>query len=132
MSGSVYGEQILAFPELQRSFPAFDMAALHGAGYGPRTGEHTVRGVFQCTLGRMVKDSNGNLVRSRDTRFWTRETIVVGTFMECEGDVYRVGMPDNEWKREGGFTVYNLKKLVGNDGREVVEPAFDTGAREMG
>lgn len=128
----MYGDQLLAFPEAMVDFPYFDMAALQGGGYGPRTSAQLVRGVFQCTGGRMVKTSNGNVVRERETRFWSTVQLQTGRFMECEGDVYRVGMPDNEWNREGGFTVYDLHKVVGGDGREAVAPAFDDGAKVMG
>jgi len=135
--GGVYGDTIQAFPEQMRTFPYFDMTALQGSGFGPRTSVGTTRGVLQCTRGRKVEDSNGNLVIKRGVRYWTRDILEVGRFLQADGindvvpGVYRIGQPDNSWTREGGFTVYDMELVVGNDGLETVAPVFDTGGSEL-
>ena len=130
--GGVYGDHLLSFPELSKTYPYFDQPALQGGGYGTPTDVGTARGAFQCTGGRRVKDSNGNLVVSRETRFWTRQVLTVGRFLLIEGDTYRIGLPDNSWVTEGGFTVYDLEKVVGGDGSEPVVPDWDRGERSFG
>lgn len=135
--GGVYGDTLTAFSEQMRTFPYFDMQTLPDAGFGPRTSVGTTRGVFQCTRGRDVKNSQGNLVVTRGVRYWTRDVLVIGRFVQADGitdaaaGVYRVGKPDNSWVREGGFTVYDMELVVGNDGKETVAPAFDLGEREL-
>lgn len=131
MSNGIYGAQLLSFPEQFRNFPYFDMKALQGGGYGPRLEASTVRGVFQCTGGRRVKTQNGMKVLGRQTRLWTTQELQTGRFIEAEHDVYTVGMPDNEWQLEGGFTVYDLEKVVGDDGRDTVDPDFNMGEKDF-
>ncbi len=117
----VYGSIINAFPEQLEDVTYFDMAPKQNSGFGPRTSISTILGVIQCTQGRQVKDSNGNLVRSRQMQLWTEEILVAGRFIEFQEDgeaaVYRIA-GDNEWKREAGFTVYPIHKVVGANGNE--------------
>jgi hypothetical protein len=125
----VYGSILPAFGEQVVSVLYFDMQPLHGAGWGPRTDLKTVDGILQCTKGRKVKDSNGNLVVTRRMEFWTEDILVTGRFLDFQDDefnVYRI-VGDNAWDRESGFNVYEIARVVGNDGTEVVEPAFSTG-----
>lgn len=130
MSGA-YGSILTAFPEQFDQVEYFDMQPLVGSGWGPRTDKLTIAAVvIQCTTGRKIKDSNGNLVTFRGMELWTEELLKAGRFVDFEEDgessVYRI-MGDNAWRREAGFTVYSLEKVVAADGTEVVDPGFSTG-----
>jgi hypothetical protein len=126
----VYGSIISAFPEQLEDITYFDMAPKQDSGYGPRTSVKTIEGVIQCTGGRQVKDSNGNLVVSRQMQLWSEEILVAGRFIEFQEDglavVYRIS-GDNEWKREAGFTVYPIHKVVGANGNESNDVQMKTG-----
>jgi hypothetical protein len=127
----VYGSILTAFPEQFADVLYFDMAPLASSGWGPRTDKKKIRAtVVQCTTGRKVKDSNGNLVISRDMELWSEELLQAGRFVEFEEDgafaVYRIS-GDNEWRREAGFVVYSLAKVVAADGTEGADPAFSNG-----
>lgn len=126
MNGA-WGSMLTQFPEAKVELEYFDMQPLDGSGYGPRTDVKKITVVFQRTLGRKVESSNGNLVLRRGIRFWYPGTLVVGRFVDDGEFVYRVGMPDNSWTNEAGFTVYDCFRVVGADGTETVEPAFKQG-----
>ena len=125
----VYGSSIIAFPEQFVDVTYFDMAPEQGSGYGPRTGVQTIRAVVQCTVGRRVLDINGNLVTTRKMELWTDQLLQSGKFVEFTEDaipvVYRL-VGDNEWRREDGFAVYSLERVVGANGTEDKEPVSTT------
>jgi hypothetical protein len=126
MSG-VYGSILSAFSEQFQPVTYFDMAPLVGAGWGPRTDITVISAaVMQCKEGRKVKNSNSNLVTTRGMELWTEELLVAGRFIDDGEYVYRIA-GDNEWRKEAGFTVYALSKVVASDGTEVTEPAFANG-----
>lgn len=126
MNGA-FGSLLDQFPESMVDLQYFNMPALDGSGYGPRTDVQKITVVFQCTLGRKVESENGNLVLRRGVRFWYEGTLNVGWFVDDGEFVYRIGMPDNSWTNEAGFTVYDCFRVVGADGTETVEPAFKQG-----
>ncbi len=127
MSGGAWGSILNQFPEAKVKVQYFNMQPLNGSGYGPRTDIQNFTVAFQCTVGRQVKNVNGNLVLQRGIRFWFEGTLNIGWFIDDGQYVYRIGMPDNSWTNEAGFTVYDAFRLVGADGTEVVEPAFAQG-----
>jgi hypothetical protein len=118
---------LTAFPEGKVSVQIFNMQPLNGSGWGPRTDVKTMAGVLQCTGGRRVRKSNGNLVLERKMRFWSNVPLTVGWFLDDGQYVYRIGLPDDDWSDYADFVIYDLERLVGADGTEVVEPAFNQG-----
>ena len=126
MNGAL-GSMLTMFPEAKVPVQYFNMQPVNGSGWGPRTDVRNFSGVLQCTGGRRVKDSHGNLVIERQMRFWTSEDLQVGWFIDDGQYVYRLGIPDNSWTNEAGFTVYDCERVVGNDGTETVEPPFQQG-----
>jgi hypothetical protein len=123
-----YGSILTAFPEQFIDVLYFDMAPLHSSGWGPRTDIVTIEAsVVQCSTGRMIKNSNGNLVMGRGIQLWTEEDLVMGRFVDDGTLVYRI-LKDDSWITEAGFNVYQLSKLVGADDTETVDPAFSLGS----
>jgi hypothetical protein len=60
-------------------------------------------------------------------RYWSDTPLQVGWFIDDGKYVYRVGIPDDDWSDEADMTIYTLERVVGADGTETVEPAFDQG-----
>ncbi len=111
-SRAVYGESLLAFPEQFRDFISFESNPNIGDGYGARKNKNTGSGVIQTSTSR-AKDSNGNIVISRNYILWTDAKLTLGNFVEFETFIYRV-LTDADWPREGGFYDYDLEKVVGS------------------
>ena len=128
--GGVYGNHIMAFPEQFISVDYFDQAALADGSYAAPTGSKTVRGVLQCTLGKVIDTRNGNLVRERKMSFWTAADLVVGKFLRMPASegrhTYRV-KGSNDWRREAGFTVYALERVVGASGDDNLDTVPNVG-----
>ena len=131
----VYGDMLLAWPEQNRQLEVYDQNPGINAGWvpvkDPQTGEiikTTVVGVFQNTRGGGIKDSNGNQVDAEGCEFWTQTGGLVGKFFQRNGKVYRLSVPDDsDWSYEGGFYRYGVEKVVGNNGTESDNAAWNLG-----
>jgi hypothetical protein len=126
MNGA-YGSIMQAFPEQLITVTYFAMDPKHGSGWETRTQVRQIQGVLQCTGGRKVKESNGNLVTARTLNFWSEEELEAGRFIDDGSSVYRIAS-DNEWIREVGYTVYGLERVVAADGTETLDPDFSEGS----
>lgn len=125
--GGIYGDTLLAWPEQQRTVTVFNMTARINGGWENVEGsERAIIGIFQNTCGKEIKDANGNLVRTGGLELWTAEKELDGLFINQEGTVYRV-KASNDWSFEGGFIKYRLEKVVGNNGTESDQSAWNTG-----
>lgn len=127
----VYGDMLLAFPEQYTTITVYSQTPDYNGGWKPGNDQRTVVGIIQNTTGNRIKDSNGNLARSGGVEFWTTEGNLAGLFSQIDGYVYRL-VSDNKWKSEGGFFRYSLEKVVGNDGTESENPAWNTGGHNFG
>ena len=135
----VYGDMLLAWPEQNRPLEVYDQNPLINAGWEAvrdQSGEivkTTVMGVFQNTRGGGIKDSNGNSVNTEAFEFWTHTGGLTGKFFERNGKVYRLSVPDdNDWSFEGGFYRYGVEKVVGNNGTESDDAAWNLGGHSFG
>ena len=136
----IYGDMLLAFTEQNRKLEVYDQNPGINAGWeavtDPQTGKvitTTVVGVFQNTRGGGIKDSNGNQVDAKGCEFWTQEAGLVGKFFQINGKVYRLSVPDNsDWNFEGGFYRYGVEKVVGNNGTESDNAAWNIGVGSFG
>jgi hypothetical protein len=131
VSGGAYGSIIEAFPEQLQTVEYFDMAPGHESGYGARTDRQMIDCVIQCKDGRRIKNSNGNLVTTRGLQIWYEGTLEMGRFIDDGQYVFRIAK-DDSWLNEAGFNVYGVDKVVGADGTEITEPAFDDGSAGAG
>ena len=127
MSG-IYGNMLLAWPEQMESLAAYQMTPRQGGGCDAVDGSNiTFRGVVQNTTGQRLNDAGGNLVQSSGMELWTETGGLAGYFMQYEGATYRIGMHDNDWRKQGGFQRYALEKVIGNNGSEPDNTAWNTG-----
>ena len=132
MSGGAFGNMLLMFPETKIMVDYFDMQPLNGAGYGPRTDFSKVSGILQCTTGRRVKTASGNKIIGRGMRFWTETPLQAGRFISDGIYVYALAIPaSDDWKSEGGFYIYDVERVTGQDGTEIVEPGFTHGLGQL-
>lgn len=136
MSG-IYGDMLLAWPEQQRTIEVYDMTAKINGGWepvtDPQTGKiitQTIIAVFQNTRGGGLKDSNGNLVNTEGRELWTMTGNLEGKFLTWENDVYRL-TDTNNWSFEGGFHRYGVEKVVGNNGTESDNAAWNLGGNSF-
>lgn len=127
MSG-IYGDMLLHFMEQMETLSAYRMTPQQGGGWtAVPDSTVTFRGIIQNTGGSRIKDGNGNLVKSDGMEVWTAQTGLSGAFLSYNGIIYRMGISDNDWTRQGGFIRYNLEKVVGNNGTESDNTAWNTG-----
>ena len=139
MSG-IYGDMLLAWPEQNRQLEVYDQEPDINAGWTPETDPQTgkvitttVVGVFQNTRGGGIKDNNGNLVTSEGCEFWTQTGDLAGKFFIRNSKVYRLSVPDDaDWSFEGGFYRYGVEKVVGNNGTESDNAAWNLGGGSFG
>ena len=128
---AIYGDMLLAFPEQYTTITVYSMTPNYNGGWTPGNDQRPVIGIIQNTSGNQIKDSNGNLARTGGSEFWSEEADLADLFTQIDGDVYRL-VSDNKWKTEGGFYRYSLQKVVGNDGTESENPAWNTGGHNFG
>ena len=127
MSG-IYGDMLLHFMEQMETLSAYRMIPQQGGGWtAVPDSTVTFQGIIQNTGGSHIKDGNGNLVRTDGMEVWTAQEGLTGCFLEYKGIVYRMGISDNDWTRQGGFIRYNLEKVVGNNGTESDNTSWNTG-----
>jgi hypothetical protein len=131
MSSGVYGTIITAFYDLAETVTYFDQAPAAGSSWGARTDVQTIQVVIQCKDGRRAKNSNGNLVTTRGIQIWYEGELTMGRFIDDGKLIYRIAK-DDAWTNEAGFTIYGVDKIVGADGTEVTEPAFNNGTQGAG
>lgn len=149
---SIYGDNLLAFPEAMQTFNYFFMTPqisdnyipLVASGYNgidanfqaPLSGiytqvsgfapQGTYRGVFHNDESS-VKDAMGNLINYQKYVLWAREVFDPGWFISWQNTVYRI-VASNDWPTMGGFTEYEIERLVGSDGQGTVPSNLGDGS----
>jgi hypothetical protein len=112
----LYGNMLSYHPGQFREFTYFDMTPGTNSGYtiNPNVPVSTIRGVLQNSTSK-VADSNGNLVDINDERLWTNTILIRGYFVQFQDITYRI-VDGNDWPFEGGFYLYTLERVVGDNG----------------
>ena len=134
---SVYGDMLLFWPEQRRSLTVYDMKPKMNGGWDKvldQSGQlitQTITGVFQNTAGDQTRDGNGNLIHAKGMELWTETGGLADKFTDINGSVYRL-TADNDWESEGGFFRYTLNKVVGNNGAESDNAAWNLGGNSLG
>ena len=127
---SVYGDMLLYWPEQRRSLVIFEMRPKINGGWEQVVDQEgklitqTITGVYQNTSGDSTVDSNGNLVHKKSLELWTETKGLEDKFTTYENSIYRL-KADTQWESEGGFYRYTLEKVVGNNGTESDNAAWN-------
>lgn len=130
--GGVYGDIITSFPEQRRLVTVYEMTpGINGGWTIVPNMSIQISAIFQNTRKKSVVDSNGNLVYVSGQQLWTETSKLDGWFTNIDGNVYRI-TGQNNWDYEGGHYAYDLEKVVGGDGTESVNPAWNTGGNTLG
>ena len=131
MSG-IYGDMLLFFPEQRTAVSVYKMSPLMNGGWQKdETSVKKISCIFQNTSGKQLKDSNGNLVKGNGFELWTETKNLDGFFTQIENKIYRL-KSSNSWNKEGGFIRYSLEKVVGNNGTESDNAAWNLGGNSIG
>ncbi len=129
MKSSIYGDTLLSSPEAFQSAVMFSQNPVVNGGYVDQTQGVPVRLIFKDETSG-VKDANGVWVRTVKKTVWSRKALVVGTFLLFEDIVSRI-MTDSGWKRQAGFFIYGLDKVVGDNGSPSYDPKANNGGRDF-
>jgi len=129
---SIYGNNLLAFPEQYVTLTVYSMTAqVNGGWTRDADSDRTIQGIYQHTGGKKLTESNGNLAQSSSVELWTVETGLNGMFADIDGYVFRLNS-DNDWHTEGGFVRYGLEKVIGNNGAESNNTSWNPGTNNFG
>ena len=124
---AVYGDMLLFFSEQRKSLTVYQQTPLINGGWKKVIdSDLVVTGIFQNTKPSQIKDGNGNLVLSSGFEFWSETGNVNDYFTQIKDKVYRL-MSMQDWETEGGFYRYSLDKVVGNNGSESDDTAWNLG-----
>lgn len=128
---AVYGDQLAFFGEQFRTATYFSMPVEITGGFGKRTEIGKVRGVLQYMKRGELYRENDALSDVSVPTFWTRKKLEVGNFlvMPDDEDTYRITNAQ-PWRHEGGFYVYVLETVSGNDGTEEAHDDVQLGTGE--
>lgn len=131
MSG-IYGVMTYAFPEQRRAGTYFNQDPKINSGYDrgiDPPDETPIIGIFQNNESD-VKDGNGNIVKRQGLYLWVEQQLTLEYFVRFADVVYRV-ISGNDWPFEGGFYEYGIERLVGDNGDESKEPAWNIGSDSL-
>lgn len=128
---AIYGDMLLYFPEQKTTFTVYQQTPLINGGWEKVEGsELVITGIYQNTKPTQIKDGNGNLVVSSGYELWSHTGGLNNYFTVINGYVYRL-LSVNDWKTEGGFYRYSLDKVVGNNGLESDNTAWNLGSNSF-
>lgn len=107
-------DMLLHFPEQLRPFQYFNMEPGMNSGYTLDGSPVTVWGVIQ-NAASMIKESHDNLISSDHMNVWIDTKLTRGWFLSFENIIFRI-VNGNDWPFEGGYYMYTIERLVGNNG----------------
>ena len=132
LTGGVYGQMTLYWPEQHIPFTYFDMGPQINDGYGPITVLSSgYTGVRHNDISS-AKDSNGNLVQFVKYYLWAIPALMQGKFVSfqdnlTDGNNYRI-IHASDWPQPGGYYLYELDKIVGSNGGTTVNEGWSDGS----
>jgi hypothetical protein len=127
----VYGNMLLAFPELIKEYEVFKMEPHIGGGYGPRYDKRTVTGYMSWRKHREMGIEGGATVRNDRGTFWeqcdlrTGESVIEdGCFVEIKNKIYKF-VEGDDFSAEGGFARWTVQFVPGLTDRQHTNAKVD-------
>jgi hypothetical protein len=127
----VYGNLLLSFPELMKTYDVFKMEPRGIGGYGKRYGIRKVDGYWSWRKQSKLEVRDDSLVLNYQAIFWAKDDLATGEsnvaqgdFMEIGKEVFRV-LDDQNFIHEGGFTKCLMEKLGGVTDRQTANTKVD-------
>ena len=112
-------DMLLHFPEQLRPFLYFNATADINSSYTPVGSPVTVWGVIQ-NAASSIKESQGNLISSDHMNVWIDTQLTRGWFLSFSSVMYRI-VNGNDWPFEGGYYMYTIERVVGDNGTPVTQ-----------
>lgn len=125
----IYAGAILTAPQLWKNAKVYAMAPEINGGYRQTTPYRDLRIIPKDNVSR-VKSQGGVYVREKKKTIWVSTQLETGLFLLFQNVVYRI-LTDTEWTNQAGFIVYDIEKVIGDNGMPTYQPAANLGAREM-
>jgi hypothetical protein len=121
---------LLLFPELFITVSSFNMRPKTVGGYTTRTDVVSVRGILQNVRAGDLGIEEETLADINIPAFWTRAVLALDAYIElADGSLYK-RTKNNNWKREGAFTVYVLETVVSTTDNQVPDTAVVFGVNQ--
>lgn len=120
---------ILAMPQLFQKAKLFNQSPLVNGGYDKKTPPIDIRVIFRDETSA-VKTEGGVLVRTRKKTIWSRKELPAGAFIWFENLVFRI-VTDNDWGLQRGFFIYEIEKVIGDNGKPAYIPAAQLGGHDF-
>lgn len=125
----VYGDMLAAFPELMNQIAIFSMKPKVGGGYEPRVHLFYVRGAFIRGMKNREKIQGENRVANQSGMLICFDHIPQGAvqqgcYFEDAGEVFQA-VDDQQYAREGGFSVYSGQLVQGLTDQQHENPATE-------
>jgi hypothetical protein len=139
----IYGTVLGAFADQLHSMITFHMEPNVTSGYGARTAIRRFRGVIhfysapptaegvKAKVPSFQGAGKGNAIIQKWPFLWTKAALPIGDFVEYQSEVYRV-VTENVWEFESDWSQQGLEKVVGLNGGNTNNLAFNTGANSIG
>jgi hypothetical protein len=115
----VYGDMLIAFPEIMEPFEVFKMEPHVGGGYGERHDKRTVVGYWSWRKGGQMGIEGDLRTNNERATFWAKDdfftgksNISQGDYVEVDDSVYLV-IDDDNFSREGEFTKCPMQLVAG-------------------
>ena len=134
----VYGSMIWAVADQFIDLVVFSATANVTAGYTAPTNIRKVRGVIHMYSAPPTAEGikagvpsfqsigNGNAVVQKKPFLWADKALPVGDFVKWDSDVFRV-VSENQWLHESDLVAQGLEKVVGLNGAQSNNLAFNIG-----
>lgn len=120
---------ILAMPQLFQKGKLFNQDPIVNGGYDNKTPAVDVRFIPRDEVST-VKSSGGVIVRTRVKTIWIRREVPAGAFLWFKGTVFRI-ITDNDWETQRGFFIYEIEKVIGDNGTPTYIPAAQLGGHDF-
>jgi hypothetical protein len=120
---------ILSMPQLFKKAVMFNQNPVVNGGYNDQTPGVKVRVIFQDEKSG-AKLEGGAWVATRKKTVWSLTKLVTGAFFYFESTVFRI-MTDQDWQTQSGYFVYDLEKVIGDNGKPSYDPKANLGGRDF-
>ena len=141
--GGVYGTMMFAFADQFKTIKVYSADANVTAGFTAPYNIRQIRGVVHMYSAPPTAEGikagvssfqglgKGNAVVQKRPFLWADTEVPVGDFLMWNNDVFRA-ITENQWLTEGDIVEQGLEKVVGLNGANSNNIAFDTGADSFG
>jgi len=128
---AVYGNMLLAFPELLKFYELFKMKPLMGGGYGERYDKRRVRGYWTWRKSGKTEIEEDLRLPDHRATFWVQDDFLTKKplieredFVEIGKELFKVVQNDN-FSHEAGFTKCLMQVVAGVTDRQVSNKEVD-------